>query len=289
MACEFSVILPAGFSGAVDAGLTALDEVERLERKLSVYLADSEISVLNRCGGSPDPPSRETYSLLRWATCLSAATGGAFDPAAGALVKAWGFYRGPKRVPSEAELEAALAASGVRHLHFDDDTRAIGVDREGVEFNLGAIGKGFAIDRALQLVRSRHGIRSALMSGGQSSIKAMGAWPVAIGDPPVARLWLRDRALGTSGAANQFFLAGGRRYGHVLDPRTGWPARGLISASAVAPSAAEADALSTAFYVMGVEATRRFCARHPKIGALLVTPDEILPIGNIEVTHEPIH
>jgi thiamine biosynthesis lipoprotein len=87
-------------------------------------------------------------------------------------------------------------------------------------------------------------------------------------------VYLRDRALGTSGAANQFFVENGRSYGHVLDPRSGWPARGLGSASAIAPTALEADALSTAFYVLGVEGTRDFCRRHPEVGAVLVLPPE---------------
>jgi thiamine biosynthesis lipoprotein len=126
------------------------------------------------------------------------------------------------------------------------------------------------------------GVRSALLGGGQSSLRAIGApqdeprgWNVQLGDPlggprPIARVHLRDRALGTSGAANQFFESGGRRWGHILDPRTGWPAARLASASALARTAAEADALSTAFYVMGAGAAREFCRRHPGIGAVLV-------------------
>jgi thiamine biosynthesis lipoprotein len=102
-------------------------------------------------------------------------------------------------------------------------------------------------------------------------------WPVAIGDPlrerrTMATVRLRDRALGTSGSANQFFVQDGRRYGHILDPRTGWPARGVYSASAIAPTATEADALSTAFYVMGFEATRQYCREHTEVGAVMVVP-----------------
>jgi len=79
--------------------------------------------------------------------------------------------------------------------------------------------------------------------------------------------------MGTSGADHQFFISGGRRYGHVLDPRTGWPAAGVLSATAIAPTAAEADALSTAFFVLGLEATRAFCAAHAGISAVMVVPD----------------
>jgi thiamine biosynthesis lipoprotein len=285
MACEFSITFPAGCGGAIDAGHAALDEVERLESKLSVYLDESALSALNRTAAqAPVRLDEELYGFLRAAARLSEATGGAFDVASGALVRAWGFFRGPKRVPEEAERVKALAATGSAHLLFDDRARTVRFLRPGLELNPGSIGKGFAIDRALQRVRARYGIGCALMQGGQSSLKGMGAppgeprgWWVAIEDPlrpgrHLARVRLRDRALGTSGAANQFFVHEGRRYGHVLDPRTGWPARGLLSVSALAPTAAEADALSTAFFVLGTAGTRRFCARNPGFGAILVSP-----------------
>ncbi len=291
MGCEFSVTFPAGTRGAIDAGCAALDEVDRLEDKLSVYRDDSVISDLNRNSGG-DGIDAEVFHLLAWAARLSRATGGAFDPASGALVKAWEFWQGPKRVPSEAERVTALACSGCARVRFEPERRGIRMDGAGVQFNLGGIGKGYAIDRALELVHARHGITRAFMQGGQSSLKGIGAvpseprgWMVDIGNPsgadrPLARVWLRDRALGTSAATNQFFLENGRRYGHVLDPRTGWPTRGLLSASAVAPTATEADALSTAFFVLGIEGTRCFCERNPRFGAVLVAPgDAVLVIG----------
>jgi thiamine biosynthesis lipoprotein len=281
MACEFSVTLPAGTRSAVDAGCAALDEVERVEAKLSAYRYDSELSRINRreCGSA----DAEVFGLLRLAANLSRATGGAFDAATGALVKAWGFYQGPKRVPPARELEAARAVSGMSHVRLIEPGRRIEFTKRGTEWNLGAIGKGYAIDRALRVVEHDFGARAALVQGGQSSIRALGAWPVAIGEPTFARLWLRDAALGTSGAANQFFVHEGHRYGHILDPRTGWPATGLVSASVIAPTAAEADALSTAFYVLGVEGAREFCRLHPRVAAILYTGAEMIVAGNVEV------
>ena len=293
MGCEFSLRLPGGTRLAANAACAALDEVERIESRLSVYLENSDITRLNRWAAeSAVRVDAEVYHLLSRAARLAAITRGAFDAAAGALVKAWGFYRGPKRVPSESERAAALAACGWSHLEFDDAQCAIRTDRPGVELNLGGIGKGFGIDRALELIRRRFGVASVLMQGGQSSLKGMGAppgglrgWPVMIADPSrrgraAARVWLRNRALGTSAADHQFFVEGGRRFGHVLDPRTGWPAQGVISASAIARSAADADALSTAFFVMGAEETRRFCEERPQYGAVLVLPgNETLILG----------
>jgi len=268
--------------------------VERLERRLTVYDDESDVAALNRSAGEHAVPlDDELAGLLRTAARLHTETGGAFDAAAGALVRAWGFLHGEKRVPSDEERAAALAASGWQHVRLGE--AGLAFDRPGIELNLGAIGKGFAIDRALDLVRTRHAVGVALMQGGRSSLRATGepagGWVVAIGDPRrpgkiAARVRLHDEALGTSGADNLFFEADGRRYGHILDPRSGWPAEGVLSASVVAPSAAEADALSTAFFVMGLGGTRCFCSEHPEIGALLVLPDEVVVLGpaDVEVT-----
>ena len=291
MACEFSVRLPAGTRRAADAGCAALDEVERLESRLSAYVEDSDISRWNRGQTAAVDPG--VYSLLRRAGQLAEMTGRAFDAATGALVKTWGFYRGPRRVPSPSQIAAALAACGSPHLAFDDAQCRIQAARPGIEFNLGGVGKGFAIDRGLDLIRRRFGVRCALLQGGQSSLKGTGAppgeprgWPVLLGNRgggrPAVRIWLRDRAMGTSAADRQFFTEGGRRFGHILDPRTGWPAEGLLSATAVAGSAAEADALSTAFFVMGAGETRRFCLDHPQYGAVLALPGEVTVVGNLD-------
>ena len=296
MNCDFSITFPDYVRGGADAGYAALDEVDRLEEKLSVYLEDSEVSRVNReAADAPVTVDAEVYSLLRAALRLSVATGGAFDAASGALVKAWGFYRGPKRVPTDDERHAALRMSGSKYVKLDDSRREVAFLRGGVEFNLGSIGKGYAIDRALALTRAR----SALMQGGQSSLRAVGTpagqprgWAVDIRHPldsnrTVARVWLRNQALGTSAAANQFFLCDGKRYGHILDPRTGWPARSLLGASVIARTATDADALSTAFFVLGLEATRGFLRTRPEITAVLVVPGktgpETIVIGNADV------
>lgn len=265
MACEFSVTFPGGCRSAIDAGCMALDEVERLEAKLSVFIDDSDVSRLNRMAFTePVRVDAEVCSILQLASRVHADTAGAFDAAVGGLVKAW------KQGPSNIEV------FGSRYIVLDDKHQTVRFLRPEVEYNLGAIGKGFAIDRALARVRT-----PALMQGGQSSIRALGSWTVAIG--AVAHVRLRNQALGTSGSDNQFFVHEGKRYGHILDPRTGWPAEGLISASAITASAAEADALSTAFYVLGVEGTKQYCKAHPEVSAVLVTPTGVAVMGKAEV------
>jgi thiamine biosynthesis lipoprotein len=302
MACEFSVALPPGLRDGVAAGCAALDEIERLEEKLSVYRAASDVSHINRAAArEPVAVDEEVFQVLELAGRIHRATGGAFDFAAGTLIRAWGFYRGPKRVPEEAERLKALEASGADAVLLDAGARRIRFARK-VEINPGGIGKGYAIDAAMARIRREFGIGNVLMQGGRSSVRALGGWPVAIGDPfrpgrRLATVRLQDRALGTSGAAHQFFVAGGRRYGHILDPRTGWPADALASASALAPTAAEADALSTAFFVGGCDLARRYCREHPDIGAVLVTkpaadrPPRVVVLGLREsefevLTHE---
>ncbi len=298
MACTFCLVFPAGERKAVEAGCAALDEVERLEAKLTVYDADSDIRRINREAATrPMIADAEVFGILETAARISADTDGAFDISSGALSRAWGFYKGPKHVPDEPVCLAALAASGMSHVAVDADSRTVGFRRPGVELNLGAIGKGYAIDRALALIEAEYGAGCVLMHGGRSSIRAIGTppgetggWKVAIADPfkegrAIASVRLNNRALGTSGAAHQFFVHNGRRYGHVLDTRTGRPAHRVAGATALAPTAAEADALSTAFFVMGVEGARAYVRTHPGIAAILVTmpragaPPEVVVLG----------
>jgi thiamine biosynthesis lipoprotein len=151
-------------------------------------------------------------------------------------------------------------------------------DHPRVELNLGAIGKGFALDRMSRMLQD-HGTSQALLSAGSSSILACGPdpWTVDLrtattGDR-LARLEMTGAAVGTSGAGEQFFEVDDVRYGHVIDPRSGWPASGILSASVIASNAASADALSTAFLIGGVDLARRYCAAHDRVIAI-VTPDD---------------
>src|SRR5205823_2937824 len=167
--------------------------------------------------------------------------------------------------------------------------RTVRFRRSGIEVNLGSIGKGYAIDRAVEVL-DRRGVRAALLHAGGSSVRAVGSqpgeergWPVGIRHPweedrRIAIVQLRDRALGTSAATYQHFEYNKRRLGHLLDPRTGRPADGIASATALAPTAAEADALATAFFILGVEKTRLYCAAHPAIGAVVLPDGVEMPV-----------
>ncbi|MGC4002024.1 MAG: FAD:protein FMN transferase [Pirellulales bacterium] len=214
------------------------------------------------------------------------ATDGAYDPTSGPSSCALGFTRCAGRMPTDGEIAAVLEHVGMRHVELNADDRTIRFLKPGVALNLGSIGKGYALDRAGEILRA-HAITDGLLHGGNSSVLALGShpeafdgvggWWIGVRDPwrPDVRLGevrVRDRAAGTSGAAVQYFIHGGKRYGHILDPRTGRPAEGILSTTVLAPTAAEADALSTAFYVMGVEAAAAYLEARPEVTALLFAP-----------------
>ncbi|HEY8505103.1 MAG TPA: FAD:protein FMN transferase [Gemmataceae bacterium] len=286
MATVFEISLPLGTPDAVAAAEEALDLIDRLEDQLSVFRPQSEVSRLN--AAAPYRPVRveeNLFALLERAAHLNRQTHGAFDVATGALTKAWGFYRRQGRVPPPPERAAAMARTGMRHVLLDRETRRVRYRREGVEINLGAIGKGYALDRAAAALRREWGVTSALLHSGRSSARVIGAppgapgWRVDLTHPwregeVLGTLLLRDCGLGTSAATYQYFEYNGRKLGHLLDPRTGRPAEGTALASVVAPTAELADALSTAFFVLGEEGARRYCAARPEVGAVLLPEGE---------------
>ena len=151
----FEVRLPAATPGAVDLACRALDLIEALEAQLTVYRDDSEVSRLNATAHlGPVAVERGLFGLLESAVALSRETDGAYDVTSGALSEAWGFVKGPKRVPDEAVLADARARTGWQHLRLDPELPTVAFDREGVRINLGSIGKGYAIDRAVDVIRA---------------------------------------------------------------------------------------------------------------------------------------
>ncbi len=287
MGSYFEIRLGARVPGALDLANRALDLIDGLEAQLTVYNDESEISRLNATAHlGPVAVERGLFGLLERAVALSKLTGGAYDVTSGALSQAWGFVRGPKRVPDAETLADARARTGWQHLRLDPENLTVGFDRPGIRINLGSIGKGYAIDRAVEVIRQHWFSTSALIHGGQSSLFALGSppgrfggrWEIAVRNPlrpetPLGVLRLRNRGLGTSGGAFQHFVEGGRTYGHILDPRTGEPATGPASVTVLAPTAADADALSTAFYLLGPEAASAYAAAHPDVGIIIVQED----------------
>jgi thiamine biosynthesis lipoprotein len=248
----------------------AFDEVRRLDDMLSNYKPESEWSEVNRLGArQPVKVSPELFRLLSACLDYSRQSEGAFDITVGPLMKVWGFYRGTGHLPHGPEISAALTRVGYRRLRLDSRNGTVSFDRTGVEIDPGGIGKGYAVDRMVDILK-QHGVRTALVAGSVSSIYGLGAppseargWRVEIKDPwqpsrRAAEVFLKDMSMSTSGSYEKFFRAEGRIYSHVMDPRTGYPAKGTAAVSVVAPRTLDSEAWTKPFFVNG----RHWAARH---------------------------
>jgi FAD:protein FMN transferase len=270
MGTTFSVILhgtdPVALHKAADA---AFDEAHRLDRLLSNYQPSSEWSEMNRSAGQRAVRvSDELFRLLAECAEYSARSRGAFDITVGPLVKVWGFYKGEGRLPRDKEVSDARASVGYEHVRLDPVARTVRFDRPGMELDPGGIGKGYAVDRMVGLLKQQSVI-AALVSAGGSSLYAMGAppgergWRITIRAPrdpqaPAAEVWLEDMSLSTSGGYERFFRAGGRQYSHIIDPRTGYPAQGTASVSVLAARTLDSEAWAKPFFING----RAWAAAH---------------------------
>src|SRR5579875_2768127 len=254
MATRFELIL---------VGEDALREIVRIEGLLSIYRPTSELARINRMAAERAVyVVPEVFALLKAAKRLSLLTDGAFDMTVGPLVRLWRACGETNREPSAAELEAARAVVGMQLVELNEEASTVRFLRPGVSLDPGAIGKGYAVDVAMRCLRE-NGIISALLHGGSSTVYALGTpegergWRVALRDPNgseqevVAVAEVRDAALSVSAPHGRWFEVNGRRYGHVIEPSTGWPIERVQLAATVTECAMEGDALSTALLVLG--------------------------------------
>ena len=244
---------------AVDA---AFAEVQRLDQMLSNYKPESELSEINRYAGErPVAVTQEMFDLLAACVEYSRESEGAFDITVGPLMKVWGFYKGTGRLPHRAEILGALERVGYLNIVLDAGHRTVQFARQGAELDPGGIGKGYAVDRMVEVLK-QYGMQTALVSASGSSIYGLGAppgekgWKVEIRDPKnekksVAEVYLKDESMSTSGNYEKFFRAEGRIYSHIMDPRTGWPAQGVLSVSAVTPRTIDSEAWTKPLFVNG--------------------------------------
>ncbi|MXW82925.1 MAG: FAD:protein FMN transferase [Rhodothermaceae bacterium] len=244
------------------AGEEALAEIKRLEQQLSFYDPTSEISQLN--ANASKEPVRVTprlYSLLRKAAEIHNETHGAFDVTVGPLMRCWGFVRGRGTWPEEHERKEALTKTGMDKVVLNDAERTVAFRQPGMALDLGAIGKGYAIEEAGMFLREG-GITSALLHGGTSTMLAIGTppqntdgWPIGISDPlddsqMLTSTSIRDEALSVSAPRGKGFQKDGKMWGHVIDPRKGYPVQGATLSAVAHPSAMICDAISTALLAM---------------------------------------
>ena len=310
MASRFELILEGDDEPWLRAaGEEALSEIERLDRQLTIFSPTSDVSRINaRAAQGPVHVEPRLFALLTLCRRLTDETGGAFDITVAALMRAWGFYRGSGWLPSDEALERARAVTGMHLVHLDEARRTVTFEREGVLLDFGAIGKGYAIDEAVMILREA-GVERAFLHGGTSTAVGIGRqenglpWRVALpypGDAPaplalpsserelrdevdlpssgssvLAVAPLEDASLSVSAVWGKAFEADGKTLGHVLDPRIGRPVEGALMTATAGTSATEADALSTALLVLGHDGGELMQRLRGRVKMLsLFAPDE---------------
>lgn len=274
------------------AAFACLNEVNYLDSLLNIWQGDTELMKVNReAAEHPVEVSEPVYDFIASARRFHEITNGAFDITSTPLVRCWGFFTREPRVPSAEEIDEAKRTCGMEHVVLDEDAKTVSFTQPGIELTSASMGKGFALDRAVAKARERE-LPDILINGGYISIVASGApawkdhWQFDIRDPdapdePLARLRLKNQGFSTSGSELQKLEMDGHVYSHIIDPRSGYPAESLLNVSVVAPTATEAEALSTAFFVMGVEKTLEFCENRPDVGVIMLcSPDSA---GNREL------
>ena len=252
----------------------ALDEMARVDLLLSNYNSASELSRMNQeAPKEPFHASTELFNFIIACRRFYDDTEGTFDPTVGALVRVWGFFSRHPSQPNAEQIAVAKLASGFDKVRIDPEERTIRYAVPGLEMDPGGIGKGYAADRAMEVLQ-RRGIHSALVSAGGSSIGAMGhppgqrAWRIAISNPAnpakaVAEVELRDAALSTSGVSQQSLQAGSHTYSHIFDPRTGEPVEDMCQVTVVTQNGSAAEALSKAAFILSRQDLAVVLNRYP--------------------------
>jgi thiamine biosynthesis lipoprotein len=288
---------------AVSAFDAAFEEFDRLESLMSVWRDGSDLVRLNAgAGRAPVVVSEDVFEALREARDIGDLTGGAFDVTFGALAGVWKFdHDQDNRIPSASEIAALLPLVDYRGLELDATARSAYLRRPGMRAHLGGIGKGYAVDRAVEILRAR-GVHDFMVQFGgdlyASGTRGDRPWRLGIRDPrgpadqSFAALDLTDASFSTSGDYERFFLRNGRRYHHIIDPRTGEPARGSRSVTILASSATMADALSTGVFVLGPEAGLALIERLPDVDGVIVTEGNQVLVssglrGRLEIREPP--
>jgi thiamine biosynthesis lipoprotein len=238
----------------------AFDEVSRLERLMSNFMPETELSRINQqAGAAPVAVSRELLWVIGRSLFFSRLSDGAFDISFASVGKLWNFRAGV--IPDPAAVKAQLPFVDYRQIRVDQEHSTVFLPAREMEIGLGGIGKGYAMDRAMAVLNA-HGVRNAMvMAGGDTLIRGTNGddfWRVGLRDPDkadgiLAVLPLDDQAISTSGDYERFFVKDGVRYHHILDTTTGYPATQSRSVTILAPDAVTSDALSTTVFVLGPE------------------------------------
>lgn len=268
---------------AADAGFT---EIEKQSSIFSRYDPDSELSHLNAKGAGTLPVSREMADMLARCLEICHATDGAFDMTVGPLSAVWRKARETSNAPTEPDIREAMERTGCDKLTVDVKNRTVTFATPGMSLDLGGIAKGYITERAADAIKNQGVTRALINAGGD--ITAVGVkpggemWTLGIQNPRVrgdylAKVFIKDAAVVTSGDYEQYFEKNGKRESHIIDPRTGHGAAETISVTVIAPEAELADALATGLSVLGPDKGLALLERRfPQAQALIITPDKKL-------------
>ena len=258
----------------------AFDEMQRIEQLMSTYIPDSEISRINRSAGKEAiPVSREVEEVIREGIYWSEQSSGAFDITVEPLVYLWDFDGEKEIIPSENTLRKTASLVNYKDIEIKDHT--VRLKRRGMAINVGGLAKGYAVDRAISILRSKvkNGIVNAggdLFAFGQKKPKT--PWNIGLQHPRkpqelLAAFAVQNQAIATSGDYQRYFIKDGIRYHHIFDPQTGKPARLMISATIITTEVMDADALATAVFVMGPEKGIEWIDSLDNVEAMVVLED----------------
>jgi thiamine biosynthesis lipoprotein len=260
----------------------AMGEFQRVDDLMSSYKPASVISKVNHAGASMKVPvGEEIFHVLQDAVAISRAGGGAFDPTIWPVSRLWGFDQGGK-ILAAGLIDKILPLVGYKKLVLHSSGYLVGFEVDGMGLDLGAIAKGWAVDRATEKLMAR-GIRNAIIDAG-GDLRIIGTrpgkdpWRIGVQHPRdpgalIVTFELKDTAIVTSGDYERFFIADGVRYHHILDPVTGQPARDCQSVTVLAPTASEADACATAAFVLGPSKGLAFLRARPGVRGFIVGAD----------------
>jgi thiamine biosynthesis lipoprotein len=267
-----------------DKGNEAIDavmaELRRIDNLMSHYKPESQLSQINAFANErPVQVDKELFDLIKLSTHFSQITEGAFDITYASV----GYlYNYPKHVhPTEEQIKQALPAVNWRNMLLDEENHTVRFEHPGMRIDLGGIGKGYAVDRGIDILKARGIQRALVTAGGDSRIigdRFGRPWLVAIRHPDnpnkvVTRIPLSDSAVSTSGDYERFFDENGVRYHHIIDPRTGHSASKVRSATVLGPTATQTDGMSKTAFVLGAEEALKIINRLPEYDAVFVTPD----------------
>ncbi|EZH73188.1 thiamine biosynthesis protein ApbE [Aquimarina atlantica] len=241
----------------------AVEEIQRIEKLISSWDKNSQTSLINdNAGIKPVKVDAELFDLIFRAIQISKLTDGAFDISYASMDRIWKFDNSMKEMPSEEEIKASVARVGYSYIILDKKKSTVFLTQKGMKIGFGAIGKGYAADKAKNLLISK-GVKAGIINA-SGDMNTWGKqpdgseWKVAITNPlnknnAFALLPVVEKAVVTSGNYEKYVILDGKRYSHIIDPRTGYPSTGIVSATVFAPKAELADALATSVFVMGIE------------------------------------